>query len=65
MKSGKECQKMGEYLMFFRDKVLAIPILNCKYMPFLSNAILTNDGSVPGITLWVRKMISYIVSAKN
>ena len=46
MKSGKECQKMGEYLMFFRDKVLAIPILNCKYIPFLSNAILTNDGSV-------------------
>ena len=57
--------KNGKYLMFFGDKVLAIPILNCEYMPFLPNAILSNDGNVPGITLWVRKMISYIVSAKN
>ena len=43
--------KNGEYLLFFGDKFLVIPILNCKYMLFLPNAILSNDGNVPGITL--------------
>ena len=34
-------------------------------MPCLPKATLSNDGNVPGITLWVRKMVSYMISAKN
>ena len=40
----------GDWL-FFRDKFLVIPILNSKYMSCLTNAILSNDGNVPYITL--------------
>ena len=42
--------KNGEYLLFFGDKFLVITILNCKYMPCLSNATLSNDRNVLGIT---------------
>ena len=63
MKVGTECQKNGEYFLFFRGKFI-IPILNSKYMPFWHNATLSNDGNVPGITLWVRKMLGYIISTK-
>ena len=52
-------------LLFLEDKFLAIPILNSKYMSSLSNATLHNDGDVPDITLWVRKMQSCLISAKN
>ena len=55
----------GEYLLFFGDKFLVIAILNSKYMSFLPNATLCNGGNVPGITLCVRKMLSYMISAKN
>ena len=41
----------GGDLLFFRDKFLVIPILNSKYMSCLTNAILSNDGNVPYITL--------------
>ena len=41
----------GWDLLFFRDKFLVIPILNSKYMSCLTNAILSNDGNVPYITL--------------
>ena len=34
-------------------------------MPCLPNATLSNNGNVPGITLWVRKMLSYMISTKN
>ena len=63
--SDENLQKMGKHLLVFGDKFLVIPILNRKYMPCLPNATLSNDGNVPGITLWVRKMISYIISTKN
>ena len=61
MKIGKECQKKknGEYLLFWGDKFLVIPILNWKHMLCLPNATLSNDGSVPGTTLWFRK-ITYL-----
>ena len=68
MKTDENWQRMpknGEYLLCFGDKFLVIPILNGKYIPCLPNATLTNDGNVPGLTLWVRKIISYIISAKN
>ena len=41
----------GGGLLFFRDKLLVIPLLNSKYMSCLTNAILSNDGNVPYITL--------------
>ena len=50
MKTGKECQKMGNICCFFGVKFLVIPILNRKYMPCLPNATLNNDGNVTGIT---------------
>ena len=34
-------------------------------MSCLPNATLSNDGNVPGITLWARRMLSYMISAKN
>ena len=34
-------------------------------MPCLPNAILSNDGNVSGIDLWVRKMLSCMISIKN
>ena len=34
-------------------------------MPCLPNATLSNDGNVQGITLWVRKMPSSMISAKK
>ena len=34
-------------------------------MPCLPIATLSNDGNVPGITLWVGKMINYMISDKN
>ena len=34
-------------------------------MPCLPNATFSNDGNVPGTTLWVRKMLSCMISAKN
>ena len=52
-------------LLFFGDKFLVIPTLKSKYMPCLPNATLRNDGNVPGITLWVRKMPNYMISTKN
>ena len=33
-------------------------------MPCLPNATLSN-GNAPGITLWVRNMLSCMISAKN
>ena len=53
--------KIGEICCFLGDKFLIIPTLSSKYMPCLSNAVLSNDGNVPGITLRVIKMLS----AKN
>ena len=50
--------KNGEYLLFFGDKFLVIPILNRKCMPCLPNATLSNDENVPGVTLRVRKRVS-------
>ena len=49
--------KNGEYLLFFGDKFLVIPILNRKCMPCLPNATLNNDENVPGVTLRVRKRV--------
>ena len=43
--------KNMENLLFFGDKFLVIPIPNSKYMPYLPNATLSNDGNVLGITL--------------
>ena len=34
-------------------------------MPWVPNETLTNDGNVPGITLWVRKILSCMISAKK
>ena len=34
-------------------------------MPCWLNATLSNDGNVPGITLWTRKMLGYMISTKN
>ena len=34
-------------------------------MLYLPNVILTNDGDVPGITLWVSKMLKCMISAKK
>ena len=51
MKIGKEYQKNRGNLQFFRDKFLVIPIRNNKYMPYLPNATLSNDGNVQGISL--------------
>ena len=34
-------------------------------MPCLSTATLSNYVNVPGITLWVRKMLSCMTSEKN
>ena len=61
-------QRMPKYkwnVLFFGDKFLALPIINSKYMPCLPNATFSNDGNVPGTTLWVRKMLSCMISAKN
>ena len=63
MKIGKEYQKRA--LLFFREKFLIIPIHNSKCIPYLPNATLSNDGNVQGITLWVRKMPSSMISAKK
>ena len=34
-------------------------------MSCLTNAILSNDGNVPYITLWARKILSCMISGKN
>ena len=34
-------------------------------MPCLSNATSSNDGNVPDITLWVRKMPNSMISTKK
>ena len=65
MKNGKECQIIVGNLLFFANKFLDIPIHNSKYMPWVPNGTLTNDGNGPGITLWVRKILSCMISAKK
>ena len=61
---AKNAKKRGN-ICCFGGQILVIPILNCKYMPCLPIATLSNDGNVPGITLWVGKMINYMISDKN
>ena len=34
-------------------------------MPCLPNATLSNNENVPGITLWVRQMLSCMIYTKN
>ena len=65
VKIGKEWQKNRGNLLYFEDKFLVIPILNSKHMSCLPNATLINDGNVPGMTLWVKKMLSSMITAKN
>ena len=50
---------------FLGNKFLVIPIRNSKYMPCLPNTTLSNDGNIPGITLWVRKMPDCMISTKS
>ena len=56
----KRMPKSGRNLLVFGDKFLVISILNSEYM---HNATLRNDEN--GKTLWVRKMLSCMISAKN
>ena len=42
------------------DNFLVIPILNSKYIPCVPTATLTNDGNLPSITLYVRKMLEML-----
>ena len=41
-----------------------MPIDNSNYMPCLPSATLSNDGNVPGISTWVRKMPNCMISTK-
>ena len=65
MKIGKECQKIGKFAVSGGQISCYIPINKIKYMPCIPNATLCNDENLWGITLWVRKMPSCVVSTKN
>ena len=56
---AKNAKKLGKLLGLW-DNFLVISILNSKYIPCVPNATLTNDGNLPGITLYVRKMLEML-----